>query len=211
MSANPTLFYVVDPMCSWCWAFRPAWLTLLEGLPAQVEVRYLMGGLAPDCDEPMGDAMRQRLQAVWHEIAERTGAEFNHDFWRLTTPRRSTWPACRAVIAAGRRLADGRTRMIETIQRGYYLEARNPSESDVLCDFAREIGLDRDQFADDLISSDVDAEFHAGLLKVRQWGVHGFPTVLAGRGDEPTHVLTRGWVPAATLLERWHGWLARAA
>ncbi|MFT6977114.1 MAG: putative protein-disulfide isomerase, partial [Shewanella psychromarinicola] len=25
---NTTLYYVHDPMCSWCWGYRPTWDTL---------------------------------------------------------------------------------------------------------------------------------------------------------------------------------------
>ena len=94
------LYYVLDPMCSWCWAFRSSWLALLEELPDSVTVRYVLGGLAPDSDEPMPQAQRESIRQIWQSIAQRTGTEFNLDFWTRNTPRRSTYPACRAVIAA---------------------------------------------------------------------------------------------------------------
>ena len=42
------LYYVHDPMCSWCWGFRPTWLALQDQLPEGVRVQRLLGGLAPD-------------------------------------------------------------------------------------------------------------------------------------------------------------------
>ena len=98
-----TVYYVHDPMCSWCWGFSPALGELLAGLPAGVEVRRLLGGLAADSELPMGSAMRERLQDTWRNIQRRVpGTRFNFDFWTSCSPRRSTWPACRAVIAARR-------------------------------------------------------------------------------------------------------------
>ena len=47
------LYYLHDPMCSWCWGYRPTWLKLKAALPHYVQVEYLLGGLAPDNDEPM--------------------------------------------------------------------------------------------------------------------------------------------------------------
>ena len=44
------LYYIHDPMCSWCWAFRPTLTKVLAELPAHIEVQYLVGGLAPDSD-----------------------------------------------------------------------------------------------------------------------------------------------------------------
>ena len=50
---NKRLIYVHDPMCSWCWGFAETWQTLTEQLPADMPVVRLLGGLAPDSDEPM--------------------------------------------------------------------------------------------------------------------------------------------------------------
>jgi putative protein-disulfide isomerase len=57
------LYYVHDPMCSWCWAFAPVFQSLMNGLPPGLEVNRLVGGLAPDTDEPMPGQMRD-LPAV---------------------------------------------------------------------------------------------------------------------------------------------------
>ena len=59
------LYYAHDPMCSWCWAFRPVWLALLAQLPEGTRVQRLLGGLAPDTDEPMPDqSLQHRLLGV---------------------------------------------------------------------------------------------------------------------------------------------------
>ncbi|GAM76629.1 thioredoxin [Vibrio ishigakensis] len=52
--------------------------------------------LAPDSDEPMPMEMRAAIESYWERISGLLGTEFNHDFWRNNTPRRSTYPACRA-------------------------------------------------------------------------------------------------------------------
>jgi protein-disulfide isomerase-like protein with CxxC motif len=51
-----TLIYVHDPMCSWCWGFADVYEELLEQLPPEVEIRRLLGGLAPDSDAPMPES-----------------------------------------------------------------------------------------------------------------------------------------------------------
>ena len=35
---SPTLTYVHDPMCSWCYAFRPVWEAVVSGLPDEVQL-----------------------------------------------------------------------------------------------------------------------------------------------------------------------------
>ena len=99
------LYYVHDPMCSWCWGFRPTWQKIQEGLSDDVEVRYLLGGLAPDSQEPMPKSMQLDIASYWGKIQQHiSGTEFNFDFWEKCKPRRSTYPACRAVLLHGCKL-----------------------------------------------------------------------------------------------------------
>lgn len=201
-----TVYYVMDPMCSWCWAFRPSWQALLSVIDRGVRVRYVMGGLAPDSDAPMERRMRDAISDTWRVIETRTGAPFNHDFWRINTPRRSTYPACRAAIAAGRMREGALDEMVEAIQRAYYLEALNPSLSSVLCDIAESIGLDRDAFSNRLESTEVRDEFAGDLRLTRRLGVQGFPTVVAAvAGSEaPRHALvSAGYIDPDGLLRGW--------
>ena len=94
------LYYVHDPMCSWCWGYRPTAELLFADLPKDIVRENVLGGLAPDSDEPMSDELLQRIPKHWRTIREMLGTEFNFDFWTECAPRRSTYPACRAVIAA---------------------------------------------------------------------------------------------------------------
>ena len=144
------LYFIADPMCSWCWGFRSSWQTFLAELPPSVIVKDLMGGLAPDSDEPMDATTQAYVQSAWRSVGDRTGAKFNHEFWDVCQPRRSTYPACRAVISAGLQSTSARTRYFEAVQQAYYLEARNPSQTATLIALAGEIGLDSAQFQKDL-------------------------------------------------------------
>lgn len=194
---SSTLYYVHDPMCSWCWGFAPTWRRIREQLPADVQVEYVLGGLAPDTDVPMPPDMRRYLQQTWRTIAERLGTEFNFAFWETCRPRRATYPACRAVIAAQAQHAG--EAMIDAIQRAYYLEARNPSDDTVLIDLACELGLDEDRFATSLRSASTAHQLAHQIAKARALGAQGFPTlVYQGRGD-PALIRHDYRDPAATL------------
>ncbi|MDH3688482.1 MAG: DsbA family protein [Gammaproteobacteria bacterium] len=195
------IHYVMDPMCSWCWAFRPEWDKISAQVPQDASVRYVMGGLAPDSDAPMPDQMREYLQQVWRTIAERTGAQFNDDFWKKCEPRRSTYPACRAVIAARAQGAEHSRTMIDMIQRAYYLNARNPSDKQTLVELAEEIGLERDQFEAELGSAEVERTLRQEVAWARSVGADGFPSVLLEK-DGRMLWLVRGYSKAEPIIER---------
>ncbi len=178
MLARPVLYYVHDPMCSWCWAFRPMWQKIRVGLPGSVQIRNLLGGLAPDSDKPMAASMQTHLQATWRRIQDQLpDTEFNFAFWQNCQPRRSTYPACRAVIAARRQGAAREEAMIHRIQKAYYLEARNPSDAQTLIELADEMRLDPMRFRQDLESAETAHALHEEINHARRIGGRSFPSL----------------------------------
>jgi putative protein-disulfide isomerase len=173
---KPTLYFFHDPMCSWCWGYRPVSDRLLACLPEEIELVKIVGGLAPDSDEPMSRELREKLPGAWQRIHDLLGTEFNFDFWTKCNPRRSTYPACRAVLAAG--LQDRYDEMIDAIQRAYYLRAMNPSDLETLEMLASELGLDAVRFADDIRSSMIDATLHEQVALARCSPIDGFPSLV---------------------------------
>lgn len=173
------LYYFHDPMCSWCWAFRPLWTEIVNGLPDYVKSQRVLGGLAPETDQPMPTDMQAKLKSTWLKIQQTVpGTPFNFEFWEKCAPRRSTYAACRAVIAARRQGPKYEEVMILAIQKAYYLEARNPADRSILIELANEIGLDGPLFSGDLESPTV----HEALLKeielTRSMEIKGFPTLI---------------------------------
>ena len=178
---SATLYYIHDPMCSWCWGYRPVWDALQKKLTASLPVEYVAGGLAPDTDTPMPMELQLTIQSHWSNIQKKLGTEFNFDFWEKNTPRRSTYMACRAAIAANNQ--GYQVAMIDAIQRAYYLRALNPSDSEVLVRLAQELcnqglAIYVAQFSADLISSKTQAELERQTLLARQLSVQGFPSLV---------------------------------
>jgi len=185
MSASPaTLYYIHDPMCSWCWGFVPVWKQLQLQLPDSIDVRYVLGGLAPDSDEPMPDSMRVSIRDNWTRIQQTIpGIKFNYDFWTKCQPRRSTYPACRAIIACCLQQPELKEQMLLAIQQAYYLQAKNPSDEKVLIKLAENIGLDSEIFSADLNSDYCNREFENDLLLTRKLGVSSFPGLVLSQGN----------------------------
>lgn len=179
----PTLYYVHDPMCSWCWAFRPSLLKLRESLPTGIEFKQLLGGLAPDTDQPMDPALQQQLQQTWQRIQKKLpDTQFNFDFWVKAQPRRATYPACRAVLAARRLDPATENAMILAIQQAYYLHAQNPSDDAVLIQLANEIGLPGERFAELLQDPQTQVLLDEEIEQARHMGARSFPSLVLQQG-----------------------------
>ena len=176
------LYYLHDPMCSWCWGYRPVWDQLQKNLSTSIVVEYVASGLAPDSDAPMPIAQQQMIKNHWRTIEQKLGTRFNHDFWRENTPRRSTYNACRAAIAAHKQACQ--KPMIDAIQQAYYLRTLNPSDLSVLIGLAEELsqqkllGLDLDQFIADINATDTDKELTRQIGLSKKLSQQGFPSLV---------------------------------
>lgn len=178
-STTAKLYYIHDPMCSWCWGFHPVWRQLKQQLPTNIEIIYLLGGLAPDSQEPMPEEMQQFLQQTWRNIQQKIpGTEFNFDFWTSCQPRRSTYPACRAVIATKKQNPTLEDKMILRIQQSYYLEAKNPSDDKTLIELAEQLDLNTEKFKKDLNDQACQIQLAQEIKQYQTLGTQGFPSLV---------------------------------
>lgn len=186
-----TLLYCYDPMCSWCWGFRPTWSKLQKALQPlvdnkQLTIQPLLGGLAVDSDQPMPEEMKAKLEATWHHIQDSLGSDFNFDFWRTAQPRRSTYPACRACYVA--RDMGLEEEMYHAIQEAYYLQAKNPSDLDVLTECAIHIGLKAEGFTKSMAHVKEHQLLEQEINQARHLGLNSFPSLALVIGDKLTYI-----------------------
>ena len=200
MSVNK-LIYVHDPMCSWCWGYKPTWQKLESALANILPIEYRIGGLAADSDQPMSADMQLQLQGIWQNISNQLGTEFNFNFWRECQPRRSTYPSCRAALIA--RSFNKEPQMIDAIQQAYYLKAQNPSDEDVLIKLCEKIGLDPRLFAQQLHSNELKRRFDDELNYVRSLPIQGFPSLVLIRNNRayPIAINYTDWRQSLTEIQ----------
>ncbi len=173
---NPVLYHIHDPMCSWCYAYKPTLDKLREHLDKDIVFKHVVGGLAKHNEEPMPKDQREMIESIWYQIEKEVGTKFNHDFWKDCTPRRSTYLACEATMIA--REYKKEDKMIEAIQEAYYKNAQNPSDLGTLCKLASNIGIDENNFKTKLINQNMDKKLHQELDFRRYLEVRVFPSLV---------------------------------
>jgi putative protein-disulfide isomerase len=189
MNSNFIIYYIHDPMCSWCWGFRPTWHKVLDELNDKATIRYVLGGLAADTDQPMPDEMQVNIQEIWRLIQkEIPGTQFNLDFWKQCHPRRSTYASCRAIISATNQQSDIGNKMLLAIQQSYYLEAKNPSDDQVLIELAKQLNLNIEKFTTDLNSTETHKKLLEEFELRRRLDIQSFPSIVLEHNDSYTYI-----------------------
>jgi putative protein-disulfide isomerase len=127
----------------------------------------------------MAIQMRLQIQATWRSIqAKLPETQFNYNFWAKNTPRRSTFPACRAIIAARKIDRKNEAKMIFAIQQAYYIRALNPSDTDTLIRLATEIDIDKSLFEKHFYSDTIANLLLDEIQQSRSMGASSFPTLI---------------------------------
>lgn len=190
-------------MCAWCYGFQPELEQFLTSYPA-IKMDWVMGGLAPDNVQPMDHALRNSIASYWHQIEEVSQVTFNHEYWELNTPYRSTYPACRAVIAANQLKPDSAREMVKAIQSAYYKEAKNPSLVDTLVECAKTLGLEENEFLETLKSKETEEQLRNHFSMTRQFQVSGFPALFYIDDENQVYPLTLGFCNSENLEQRFN-------
>ncbi len=177
------LLYIMDPMCSWCWAFSPTVAAIQHSFP-NLPVQFVMGGLAADSETPMPKEQQQTIRSIWQHIEVSTGTKFNYDFWTQCSPRRSTWRACRAVIVAEQLSPGSAAQMANAIQHAYYLNAQNPSDNETLIPLAESLGINASDFAALINAQSTQQKLQEHMAFARQLDVSGFPALRFVNGEK---------------------------
>ena len=192
-----TLYYFGDPMCSWCWGFKPVLEQIDREYPELRRVT-VMGGLRGGDPVPMDEDLAGMIQNAWQRIAEATGQPFNHDFWRRHRPLATTWPACRAVLTA-RELDPARQwPFMVGMFEAYFTQALDPSRRETHLAVAEAQGFDLQRFGALLDSPRIEEALSRDLAITQRYGVTGFPTVVLTMGKD-NYLISPGYQPIESL------------
>jgi putative protein-disulfide isomerase len=199
--------YVADPMCSWCYGFGPE-LTALRARFAQIPVHVVLGGLRAYNTRVMDTAMAQTLGHHWEEVERQSGLPFSRTLLQRGDFVYDTEPACRAVVAVRENASELALPMLHAIQRAFYAHGLDVTRGEVLADVYAEVcaensATDFDPTAFSAAWADAASKetTRNDFALVQEWGIRGFPTLLAVHGERP-HLVAPGYMKAAALIER---------
>jgi putative protein-disulfide isomerase len=153
--------YYTDPACSASWAAEPRLRSLLIEFGAEVEITYVMGGLAREYAGNLS-----ALVTEWLDAADRSAMPVDPRLWE-EAPLRSTFPACMAVKAAAEQGPDAASRYLRAVREGIMCRRRRLDAAEALVEEARGAGLDAQRFRIDLQSHAIVEAFGADLEETR--------------------------------------------
>jgi len=200
------LIYFADPMCSWCWGFSPVISAIREQFGSQLPVRLIMGGLRPGNTTPMKPSDKTYIREHWEHVQKATGQPFDFTFFERDGFVYDTEPASRAIVTARRLKPELALDYLAVVQEAFYAHAKDTTNLGVLGSIAALAGLDEAAFRAGFESDETASETRADFTIARKTGISGFPSLLAGDGENPYKFVCTGyqsWPDIKASLVQW--------
>lgn len=185
MPANdaPTLIYVHDPLCGWCYAAAPliAAAASIPGLRIELHGGGLFSG------QSISPSMRQHIVASDRRIGQLSGQPFGDAYLNglLNDPTvlLDSRPSIAAILLAEEENGQGLA-LLRRIQRAHYVEGRKVSDPSVLAELAGELGLAGfatrlADFPEERLTTHLQTA-HDWLVR---FGARGYPTLIWQHGE----------------------------
>ena len=166
-----TLEHFSDPWCWWSWGLEPVLRRLKEVYGDQLEVRTRMGGIFDERSKWLAKYGQDdaTLPGWVADCMALTGMPV-FDAYMGVAGVKSTYPACRAFLAASRQSHEKADALLRRLLEASCLRGVNVSKDSVIEQTAREVGLDEGQLLRDMDSEAVEKTFGADRAAMESSG-----------------------------------------
>ena len=198
INQDKTLWYIADPMCSWCWGFAPTIEAIRQRYAERLTITIILGGLRPGTTQPIANRQREEILGHWHNVQRMTGQPFQFEGAMPEGFIYDTEPACRGVLTVSTLAPSLTFPFFFDIQQAFYVKQIDVTQPENIMQIAANLGIDDKQFLQVFSSETMKQKTLASFSKTKRWGIDGFPSLIL-QNNENYHLLSGGYCPAETL------------
>lgn len=206
MNKEIILWYVADPMCSWCWGFSPIISKIKEKYKDKLKISLLLGGLRPGPSAPISDESRNEIFHHWHDVHKRSKQPFDFDGALPDGFVYDTELPSRAVIAVSEIKPEVTFEFFHNLQEAFYANQQDITNIDILTGLAKKLDVNSEKFLEKYADETVKEKTKAHFMRARQAGVTGFPTCVLQLESEHK-LLSSGYMELVELEKEIDSWV----
>lgn len=174
------LYYVMDPMCGWCYGFSPVAKRLFEVYGEKLDMELLPAGLwLGDGVHVLNPDRCDYIRNANKRITELSGQEFGEDFYTNYFDKGipfDSLPSCKAIITAQTLIPNRSYTFTSRIQEAFCLLGKDMNDPEVFFHIAKDMNIDG--FKDYYNSEDALFKTQSAFSRAKDLGVTNYPTVL---------------------------------
>lgn len=173
---------------------------------ASLTVKIMPGGLRPGTNTSLLPEKRAQILHHWHSVHTVTGQPFTFENALPEGFIYDTEPACRSVVSISLIEPEKIFPFFATIQRAFYIEQEDVTQSAILKKLAAGLNIPESQFTSVFQSDEAKQQTLTGFQRAAQWGISGFPALVIESGAD-RHLITMGFRPIEALRQLLDTWL----
>lgn len=174
---SPTLIYVTNPMCAWCYGFTTVVRRLRALWHGRLNVQVLLGDLNAYASEPLQQPEKERLAVSWHRVQERTFLPFDYRFFRQENFVYNTEPACRAILCVRLLRPVLTLEVLRAMHSAFYVDGLDLTKTEVLARIVGMFGISENLFLTLFESEEIMQQLEEEFGYVDDIGAKSFPSV----------------------------------
>jgi predicted DsbA family dithiol-disulfide isomerase len=170
------IYLFVDPLNPECWALEPITKKLQIEYGRYFTIKHVLSGRLADLN--FGKKRKyENMANLWEKTASRFGMSCDGSLW-LENPISSPHVTSIAIKAAELQGRKYGIRFLRKIQEALFIEKQNVSDFAILVNCAEKVGLDVDEFINDMHSDAACKAFQCDLKITAEMDVNKTPTLV---------------------------------
>ncbi|MFN3196433.1 MAG: DsbA family protein [Chlorobiota bacterium] len=202
---KPTVLYVYDIMCGWCYGFSPVINKLYKEYNDSVDFETISGGMVTgDRVGPLSTSMSSYIKDAYKTIESRMGVEFGESYINSLDNLekiQTSIPGSKLMTAFKSFDTKKSVPFAHELQNAIFRYGANPDSLEEILNSCDTFGVDKEKLLIISKSDKVEPVMNHDFELSRRLGVTGFPTVFIILNDE-IHQIARGATKYENIKQR---------
>lgn len=198
---TPTIVYVTNPMCAWCYGFTGVVRRLAALWRDRLQVQVLVGDLQAFAAEPLKPEEKQRLAVNWHRVQERTQLPFNYKVFTQDNFVYRTEPVCRALLCIRLLRPMLTLEVLRALHSAFFADGVDITKQSELIRIVRLFGISENLFLTLYESEEVTEQLENEFDLVTEMGATSFPSLFL-QTRHGSEIITKGFCEIGGLENR---------
>jgi len=201
---KPTIIYVYDALCGWCYGMSPVMQQLYETHRQDYNFVVLSGGMIRGSNVRPISGMADYIRKASVRLEEITGVKqtkvYHEEILDKGTYITNSEPPAIALSILKEQFPEQQVPLAAAIQKLHFVEGKDLNEVEAYRPVVEQFGADaadfKKKFSDTAYAEKAREEFSL----VEKWGISGFPAVVCEAGEK-LYLVARGYQPYGQLTE----------
>ncbi|MBK0404358.1 DsbA family protein [Adhaeribacter sp. BT258] len=201
---KPTLFYIYDALCGWCFGFAPVMQKLHAGFQNQFNFEVVNGGMITGERvgpiREMATYIKRSVPSVEQVSGVKFGEPYVNGILTSETYVSNSLPPAIALKILQEQASDQQIHLAHEIQQLHYVQGHDLNEVETYFPLCREIGLPEDVFRLKFQQKKYREQAQSDFELAKNWVITGFPAIVVEH-EEKLYLLTQGFQEYEPLAE----------